>query len=33
MELKDVLLATVDVNEKVSVYGRKNLDESFDVLE
>ena len=32
-ELKDVLLATVDINEKVSVYGRNNLDESFDVLE
>jgi len=32
-ELKDVLLATIDVNEKVSVYGRNSEDESFDVLE
>ena len=32
-ELKDVLLATVDVNEKVCIYGRNSLDESFDVLE
>jgi len=32
-ELKDILLATIDVNEKVMVYGRNNKDESFDVLE
>lgn len=32
-ELKDVLLATMDVNEKLVLYGRNTEEEIFDVLE
>ena len=32
-ELKDILLATVDVNEKLVLYERNTLDKSLDVLE
>ncbi len=32
-ELKDILLATIDVNEKLTLYERNNNEKAFDVLE
>ena len=32
-DLGDILLATIDINEKLVLYGRNNEEEAFDVLE
>ena len=32
-ELDDILLATVDIDEKLVLYGRNNQEQPFDVLE
>ena len=32
-ELGDILLGTVDINEKLVLYNRNNKEKSFDVLE